>query len=218
MEQQQSSYRTKQLTRQEQPRVLKRPPFSGRCTFCGAPMEAGETVCEECGMPADGVVCPNCGTRNYRTFCSCCNTPLTRAAQRAIEKAQDDPKVQQAARLMDQAAELEAAMEAAEEGPAKEQAEKTYQQVVKDINQLFEEMLPPAGSTPEEQYNYYSARKVAVETIRTVKKETRTGWVCNYCGCLHRYPSECAEPWHGGTWIYKTITETEVVREYKYED
>ncbi len=218
MEQQQSSYRTKQLTRQEQPRVLKRPPFSGRCTFCGAPMEAGETVCEECGMPADGVVCPNCGTRNYRTFCSCCNTPLTRAAQRAIEKAQDDPKVQQAARLMDQAAELEAAMEAAEEGPAKEQAEKTYQQVVKDINQLFEEMLPPAGSTPEEQYNYYSARKVAVETIRTVKKETRTGWVCNYCGCLHRYPSQCVEPWHGGTWIYKTITETEVVREYKYED
>ena len=218
MEQQQSSYRTKQLTRQEQPRVLKRPPFSGRCTFCGAPMEAGETVCEECGMPADGVVCPNCGTRNYRTFCSCCNSPLTRAAQRAIEKAQDDPKVQQAARLMDQAAELEAAMEAAEEGPAKEQAEQTYQQVVKDINQLFEEMLPPAGSTPEEQYNYYSARKVAVETIRTVKKETRTGWVCNYCGCLHRYPSECAEPWHGGTWIYKTITETEVVREYKYED
>ena len=169
-------------------------------------------------MPVDGVVCPQCGTRNYRTFCSHCNAPLTRAAQRAIEKATEDPKVIQAAQLMDQAAQLEEALETADEGPAKEQAQEEYRQVVKDIDQLFAEMLPPAGSTPEEQYNYYSARKVAVEYVRTIKKETQTGWVCNYCGCLHRQPSECAEPWHGGTWIYKTITATEVVREYKYEE
>ena len=181
-------------------------------------MEAGETICEECGMPVDGVICPNCGIRNYRTFCSHCNTPLTRAAQRAIEKAKEDPKVIQAAQLMDQAAELEEALSTVEEGPAKEQAQEEYQQLVKDINQLFEEMLPPAGSTPEEQYNYYSARKVAVETVRVIKKETKTGWVCNYCGCLHRQPSDCVEPWLGGTWIYKTITETEVVKEYKYEE
>ena len=217
MEDQHFTYKTKQQTRQKVT-PLERPPFTGRCTFCGAPMEAGETICEECGMPVDGVVCPNCGIRNYRTFCSHCNTPLTRAAQRAIEKAKEDPKVIQAAQLMDHAAELEEALSTVEEGPAKEQAQQEYQQVVKDINQLFEEMLPPAGSTPEEQYNYYSARKVAVDTVRTVKKETKTGWVCNYCGCLHRQPSECVEPWLGGTWIYKTITETEVVKDYQYEE
>lgn len=199
-------------------KALERPPFTGRCTFCGAPMEPGETICEECGMPVDGVLCPKCGTRNYRPFCSKCNAPLTRAAQRAIEKAIEDPKVIEAAKLMDQADELEEALAAAEEGPEKEQAREQYQRVVKDINQLFEEMLPPAGSTPEEQYNYYSARKVAVETVRVIKKETQTGWVCNYCGCLHRQPSECAEPWHGGTWIYKTITETVREKEYKYEE
>lgn len=217
MEEQKSAYKTKQKARQEQ-RALPRPPYTDRCTFCGATLEPGATTCEECGMPVDGVVCPQCGTRNYRTFCSCCNAPLTRAAQRAIEKAVEDPKVIEAASLMDQAAQLEEALENTAEGPAKEQAQETYQQVVKDIDQLFAEMLPPAGSTPEEQYNYYSARKVAVETVRVIKKETKTGWVCNYCGCLHRQPSECAEPWHGGTWIYKTITQTEVVKEYKYED
>ena len=217
MEEQKSAYKTKQKT-QQKARSLERPPYSGKCTFCGAPMEPGETICEECGMPVDGVVCPQCGIRNYRTFCSHCNTPLTRAAQRAIEKAVEDPKVIQAAKLMDQAAQLEETLESTAEGSAKEQAQEAYQQVVKDIDQLFAEMLPPAGSTPEEQYNYYSARKVAVEYVRTIKKDTKTGWVCNYCGCLHRQPSECVEPWHGGTWIYKTITATEVVREYKYED
>ena len=200
------------------PQALGRPPFSGRCTFCGANMEPGETVCEECGMPVDGVVCPKCGIRNYRPFCSHCNTPLTKAAIRVVEKAKEDPKVQEAARLMDHAAELEEVLEATTDSPAKAQAQKEYQQVVKDIDQLFAEMLPPAGSTPEEQFNYYSARKVAVETVRIVKKEKKTGWVCNFCGCYHNQPSECAEPWHGGTWIYKTIIETEVEREYKYED
>ncbi len=217
MEEKKTSFRTQQLTRPES-RVLKRPPFSGKCTFCGAPMEPGEKICEECGMPADGVVCPICGALNYRTFCSRCNTPLSRAAQRAVEKAKEDPKVIQVAQLMDQAAKLEEALETTAEGPAKEQVQQQYQQMVKDIDQLFEEMLPPAGSTPEEQYNYYSARKVAVETVRVIKKESQTGWVCNYCGCFHRQPSECAEPWHGGTWIYRTIEETVVEREYKYEE
>lgn len=169
-------------------------------------------------MPVEGVVCPQCGVRNYRPFCSNCNTPLNKAALRAIEKAKEDPKVKEVARLMDHAAELEEALETATEGPAKEEAQQEYQQVVKDIDQLFAEMLPPAGSTPEEQFNYYSARKVAVETVRVVKKESKTGWVCNYCGCFHNKPSECAEPWHGGTWIYQTITETIVTKEYQYEE
>ena len=91
---------------EEKPKKPTRPWSTARCpcTFCGAPMEPGDTVCEECGMPVDGVVCPQCGTRNYRTFCSHCNMPLTKAAQRVVEKAKEDPKVIQAAQLMDQAA------------------------------------------------------------------------------------------------------------------
>ena len=217
MDEQKTSYRTKQLTQQQQPRTLKRPPFSGRCTFCGAPMEPGETICEECGMSANGVVCPSCGTLNFRPFCSRCNTPLNRAASRAIEKAKEDPKVQQVAQLMDRAAELEEALETSN-GEEDTEARKEYQQVVKDIDQLFEEMLPPAGSTPEEQFNYYSARKVAVETLQTIKRDIKTGWVCNYCGCYHNQPSECAEPWHGGTWIYKTEEVTITTKTYQYEE
>lgn len=218
MKKQHTSYRTKQLTQQQQPHTLKRPPFEGKCTFCGAPMEPGETICEECGMPADGVVCPNCGTLNFRPFCSKCNSPLNRTALRTVEKAMEDPKVQQAAHLMDQAAELEEALENAGDEQTKAEAQATYQQVVKDINQLFEEMLPPVGSTPEEQFNYYSARKVAIERIQTVKRTIKAEWVCNYCGCHHRQPSDCVEPWQGGTWIYETEEVTVHTKTYEYEE
>lgn len=220
-------------------------PYCGKklvdhCTFCGAPMLPTDTVCDECGMPADGVRCPQCGTLNVRPFCRQCNAPLTKAAMRAIEKAKQDPKVRKAAELMDRAAELEAMLGDAvphvsegeqrleellsgkveftsvEEGQS--QLMEEYQQVVKDINQLFEEMLPPAGSTPQEQFNYYSARKIAVESVRKVQITRKTGWVCNYCGCFHNKPSECCEPWHGGTWIYETIEREEHITEYRYEE
>lgn len=210
------------------------------CTFCGAPMLPTDTVCDECGMPADGVRCPQCGTLNVRSFCRHCNAPLTKAAMRAIEKAKQDPKVRKAAELMDRAAELETMLGNAvphvsegeqrleellsgkveftsvEEGQG--QLMEEYQQVVKDLNQLFEEMLPPAGSTPQEQFNYYSARKIAIETVRKVQITKKTGWVCNYCGCFHNKPSECCEPWHGGTWIYETIEREEHTTEYRYEE
>lgn len=89
-----------------------------------------------------------------------------------------------------------------------------YKSTVADVNRLFAEMLPPAGSTPQEQRNYYSARKVAV-TEKGVDR-IKTGWVCNYCGCFHSKPSECAEPWHGGVWQYDEV-ET-VVKKYKHLD
>jgi len=203
-------------------------------------MSPTDVVCDECGMPADGVRCPQCGTLNVRSFCRKCNAPLTKAAIRAIEKATQDPKVRRAAELMDHAAELEAmlghAVPLVSEGEqrleellggkveftAVEESQtellQEYRQVVKDINQLFEEMLPPAGSTPQEQFNYYSARKIAVESVRKVQVTRRTGWVCNFCGCFHNKPSECCEPWHGGTWIYETIEQEETIREYVYKD
>ena len=220
-------------------------PFCGGklvdyCTFCGAPMSPTDTVCDECGMPANGVKCPNCGTLNVRSFCRHCNTPLTKAALRAVEKAKQDPKVKKVAELLDRAIELEAQLKGTKVEPGEGELrlmeilegkveftqveqDKTavmeeYKRVVKDINQLFEEMLPPAGSTPQEQYNYYSARKVAVESVHHVEENIKTGWVCNYCGCFHHKPSECCEPWHGGTWIYETIEREEVVTDYRYEE
>lgn len=210
------------------------------CTFCGASMLPSDTICEECGMPADGIACPNCGTLNVRSFCRKCNTPLTKAAMRAIEKAKQDPKVKKAAELMERAEELRSKLEAHRPAPNEgeqrlqellggkmefkgvdselSQIEEEYEDVVKDINQLFEEMLPPAGSTPQEQYNYYSARKVAIETISHVVMKKKAGWVCNYCGCFHNEPNECCEPWRGGKWVYEIEEKDIVVKEYKYED
>ena len=209
------------------------------CTYCGASMSPSDIVCEECGMPAEGVKCPQCGTLNVRSFCRKCNNPLTKAAIRAIEKAKKDPKVQKVAALMDRVAELEALLRNDESNPTEgeqrlqeilsgkvevaqvvnqNEVREEYERVVKDINQLFEEMLPPVGSTPQEQYNYFSARKVAVDTIRTVKMPVKIGWVCNFCGCFHEKPSDCCEPWRGGKWIYENVEKEVVVKEYKYEE
>lgn len=229
--------------------------FVSYCTFCGASMEPGEAVCEECGMPASGVKCPKCGTLNFRAFCSHCNEPLTRTALRAVEKAKQDPKVQKAAALMDKATVLEEKIEQLKSskrkpaqpkiltesermmmeltGQKQEVAEtpqegtgdldailKEYHETVKELNTTFEQMLPPNGATPQEQFNYASARKVAVEAtrkvLRKVIKKVPTEWVCNYCGCHHTKPSDCVRPHLGGTWIYRDIeVDAEVIETYK---
>lgn len=71
-----------------------------------------------------------------------------------------------------------------------------YAEARKELEESLKAMQPPAGSTPQEQRNYYSARKFATT------ERVRCGWVCNFCGCFHGKPSECAEPWHGGVWQY----------------
>lgn len=83
-----------------------------------------------------------------------------------------------------------------------------YEKMKAELNATLENMVPPAGSTPQEQRNYYSARKISV--IQKVRSTNPVAWVCNYCGCWHNKPSECCEPWRGGTWIFeeKTITVT----------
>lgn len=83
-----------------------------------------------------------------------------------------------------------------------------YARMKAELNATLEQMVPPAGSTPQEQRNYYSARMISV--IQKVKSSNPVAWICNYCGCRHNKPSECCEPWHGGTWIFeeKTITVT----------
>lgn len=90
----------------------------------------------------------------------------------------------------------------------REELQAEYAKMRAELNATLEQMVPPAGSTPQEQRNYYSARKISV--IQKVKSNNPVAWVCNYCGCWHNQPSECCEPWHGGTWIYeeKTITVT----------
>lgn len=81
-----------------------------------------------------------------------------------------------------------------------------YARMKAELNATLENMVPPAGSTPQEQRNYYSARRISV--IQKTRSDNPVAWVCNYCGCWHNKPSECCEPWHGGTWIYeeKTVT------------
>lgn len=214
----------------------------GECGFCGASTVPGQIVCDECRMPLDGIVCPVCGTLNYRSFCSRCNAPLNRAAEAAVEKAKKDPVFQQVSSLIEKASRLKkqisgesagssegtleflkmfssniAFTEAADSGLQEE-----YLQTVKDIEDLFAQMLPPAGSTPQQQFNYYSARNIAVTTVlqKEVRIKSPVEWICNYCGCHHKQPSECVEPFLGGTWVYedKIVQERVVKKEIIAEE
>lgn len=213
------------------------------CTFCGAAMSAADVDCPECGMPSEGIVCRKCGTRNFRPFCRDCGQPLSLAAQRAVEKAKQDPKVLEAARLMVHLSELQAELDgcevedggpqeptegelrlqelmakvgftAAEKPKAakrgqnrkREEVLEEYRKAVEDANKVMEEMLPPAGSTPQEQRNYYTARKVAMMEVMEerwygIEIQKTMGWECNKCHVLHNNPSECAVREFGGKWI-----------------
>lgn len=165
------------------------------CTFCGSPIEWSDSECPECGAPADGIRCPSCGTLSFRSFCPKCNTPVTKAAVRLLEAARKDPVFAEAQRLSEY---------------IEENADKLGKveliKVTADLNSLLDSMLPPVGSTPQEQRNYFCARKVAV-TTSTIRR-VRVGWVCNYCGCTHNQPSECCRPQLGGRWTYEDVTTT----------
>lgn len=88
-----------------------------------------------------------------------------------------------------------------------------YQRMVEEANKVLESMVPPAGSTPQEQRNYSTARKVAVmETYKEkvnvsyiAGQEERMGWVCNQCQIFHRCPEECGVRKYGGHWTTRTV-------------
>lgn len=88
-----------------------------------------------------------------------------------------------------------------------------YQRMVEEANKVLESMVPPAGSTPQEQRNYSTARKVAVmETYKEkvnvsyiAGQEERMGWVCNRCQIFHRCPEECGVRKYGGHWTTRTV-------------
>ena len=89
-----------------------------------------------------------------------------------------------------------------------------YKAKSQEMQAALKDMLPDANMTPAQQRDYACARKVPV--IIKEKGVKNTWWVCNFCGCYHHQPSECAEPWHGGTWLTEEIeVETKI---WKYMD
>lgn len=90
-------------------------------------------------------------------------------------------------------------------GRSREEILAEYRKAVDDANRSLEEMLPPAGSTPQEQRNYYTARKVAIteivcETFWGIDPEDTMGWMCNHCQIMHDDPSQCKFKDCGGEW------------------
>lgn len=80
---------------------------------------------------------------------------------------------------------------------------KAYHDKVDEMNRSLAEMAPPPEFTPEQQRDYYAARKIATkEFVYDMEGYSPTVWVCNYCGCHHSSPPECTRPELGGTWIY----------------
>lgn len=89
-----------------------------------------------------------------------------------------------------------------------EEAMKLYEQKKKEMDDLLDSIMPDSESTPEEQRDFYSARLTVV--TRQYKKMVKkpVAWICNFCGYRHNKPQECAEPWHGGTWVHEVKEES----------
>lgn len=91
-----------------------------------------------------------------------------------------------------------------------------YKEKAAEMDAALAALTPPEEYTPEQQRDYYSARKVA----RIVEAFDMSGydpmmWQCNLCGALHKVPSECVSPELGGTWIY--ISPEEYKRNMGYD-
>ncbi len=76
-----------------------------------------------------------------------------------------------------------------------------YREKAEELQQTLDSMLPPAAATPEQQRNFFCARKIRSISMETVRQQ----WVCNFCGCYHDHPSECTRPELGGKWIMAPV-------------
>lgn len=83
----------------------------------------------------------------------------------------------------------------------KEEAIAQYNAKLEEMKQTLSSLFPNPEMTPQMQRDYYTAIKV--EIISKVK--VKVGWKCNAYGCVHNQPNDCAEPFMGGTWIYKEV-------------
>lgn len=91
-------------------------------------------------------------------------------------------------------------------GRSREEIMADFQKAVDDANRVLEEMLPPAGSTPQEQRNYYTARKVAMieiceEHSYGINPQKTMVWKCNHCQIIHGSPEDCSFKEFGGEWV-----------------
>lgn len=95
-----------------------------------------------------------------------------------------------------------------ESAPSLDDIMKAFREKAAEMNAAMAALVPPPDYTPEQQRDYYSARKVLkTHTQADLTEYNPSLWCCNYCGCLHNNPSECAEPQLGGTWIYQSPEE-----------
>lgn len=87
---------------------------------------------------------------------------------------------------------------------------KSYKEKADEMNDALAAMTPPPDFTPEQQRDYYSARKIATVVTTTacdMSDYRPMQWRCNLCGCAHNAPAECAQPELGGVWEYVGIEE-----------
>lgn len=83
-----------------------------------------------------------------------------------------------------------------------------YKEKAAEMNEALAALAPPPEFTPEQQRDYYCARKIARVDVKYDMTGYRPNlWVCNFCGYPHFNPAECSEPELGGTWIYVTPEE-----------
>lgn len=82
-------------------------------------------------------------------------------------------------------------------GDLLKQAIAAYKEKAEELQKTLDSMLPSPNATPEEQRNFFCARKIMSVKMVASKQQ----WVCNFCGFYHNQPSECAEPQLGGRWV-----------------
>lgn len=80
-----------------------------------------------------------------------------------------------------------------------------YREKAAEMDAALAALTPPPDFTPEQQRDYYSARKIAhIDVQYDMSGYNPMMWRCNVCSALHLCPSDCVSPELGGQWIYIT--------------
>jgi len=150
--------------------------------------------------------CPACGAQVGATdkFCEECGAPLSSTES---SEPKQTAQIQGIAPKEEKKTQTVTAAIGKEKKEGEKKADRPQGIPVIDLPKLSLKKTEEANKPKKDTQGDSEHKAIVRDSVNLPKLKLteqvelqRTGWICNFCGCLHNKPSECSRPELGGQW------------------